>query len=129
MGRPTLVGRPFFITMEHPHEPINVILKWQEWYRKNQQVASLYQPLETKDSRENLHDTTNAMKTISSILENTTKSKITEYFADTITEAMCEMSGADVYKCFLAAAQEQLTYAEKEYQKAKQLVNYLTGKQ
>lgn len=115
--------------MEHPHEPIDTILEWQKWYRENRVVASLDYPSKTKDSRENLHDTTNAMTTVSSILENTTRNKITEYFADTISEGLCEMSGADVYKCFLAAAQEQLKYAEKEYKKAKQLVDYLTCKQ
>jgi len=115
--------------MEHPHEPIDTILEWQKWYRKHRVVASLDHPLETKDSRENLHNTTNAMTTISNILENTMQTKITDFFADTISEGLCEMSGADVYKCFLAAAQEQLTIAEKEYHKAKQLVDYLKCKQ
>ena len=131
MGRPTLVGRPCLFSMEHPHEPIDAINEWQRWYREHRLVASLDKPLASKDSRENLHDTSNAMTTISSMFtaDNQWKQSIVDAFADTITEAMADMSGAEIYKCFLQAAQENLTHAEKEYKNAKQLVDYLTGKQ
>jgi len=46
--------------MDHPHEPINAIKEWQEWYRTHAVVASMDEPLMSKDSRENLHDTSKA---------------------------------------------------------------------
>jgi len=117
--------------MKHPHEPIDAINKWQQWYREHSIVASLDIPLATKDSREHLHKTSNAMTTVSSLLTNDKawQQSIVDGFADTITEAMADMSGAEVYKCFLQAAQENLNHAEKEYKNAKQLVDYLTCKQ
>lgn len=117
--------------MEHPHEPIDAIAKWQQWYRENRMVASLDEPLKSKESREKLHNTFNTMTTISSLLTNndTWQQSIVDAFADTITEAMADMSGAEIYKCFLQAAQENMAHTEKEYKNAKQLVDYLTGKQ
>lgn len=117
--------------MEHPHEPIDAINQWQEWYKANRIVAPLDTPLTSKDSRENLHDISNTMTTISSLITNNEvwRQSVVDNFADTITEAMADMSGADIYKCFLQAAQENLTHVEKEYKNAKQLVDYLTCKQ
>lgn len=131
MGRPTLVGRPYYLSMEHPHEPMNAINEWQKWYKENQVVASLDTPLESKDSRENLHNTTNTMSSISELFTNDKawRNAIVNGFADTITEAMSDMSGAEIYKCFLQAAQENLKHCDKEYRNAKQLVDYLTCKQ
>lgn len=116
--------------MEHPHEPMNAIHEWQRWYKENQVVASLDKPMESKDSRENLHNTTNAMASISELLtdDKAWRNSIINSFADTITEAMGDMSGAEIYKCFLQAAQENLANCDKEYKNAKQLVSYLTCK-
>lgn len=131
MGRPTLVGRPYYFQMEHPHEPIDAIHEWQRWYKENQLVASLDAPMESKASRENFHNTTNVMPSISELLTNDKvwRNSIVNNFADTITEAMSDMSGAEIYKCFLQAAQENLAHCNKEYRNAKQLVDYLTRKQ
>lgn len=121
--------------MEHPHEPIDAINQWQQWYREHKIVASLDTPLMSKDSREKLHDTSNTMTTVSSFtLPSITEDKlwrqsIVDAFADTVTEAMADMSGAEIYKCFLQAAQENLMHCEKEYKNAKQLVDYLTCRQ
>lgn len=117
--------------MEHPHEPIDAINEWQRWYREHRMVALLDISLASKNSKEQLHDTSKAMTTVSSLLTNDKawEQSIVNSFADTITEAMADMSGAEIYKCFLHAAQENLNHAEKEYKNAKQLVDYLTCKQ
>lgn len=38
--------------MEHPHEPVDAIKEWQDWYKKHRIVAQMDEPLVTKDSRE-----------------------------------------------------------------------------
>jgi hypothetical protein len=42
-------------------EPIEAIDAWQRWYKENKVVADFAEPLVTKDSREAMHDTTNAI--------------------------------------------------------------------
>lgn len=117
--------------MEHPHEPIDAINEWQKWYKANRTFISIDNPLANKDSKKNLDNTSNTMTAISNLFnnDNTWKQSIVDGFADTITEAMADMSGAEIYKCVLQAAQENLTHTEKEYKNAKQLVDYLTSKQ
>jgi hypothetical protein len=117
--------------MEHPHEPMDAIKKWQEWYKSNRVVASLDTPLISKDSRENLHDTSNTMTTVfnTPFANSEWRQSVIDNFADTITEAMADLSGAEIYKCLLQAAEENLKHCEKEYKDAKQLVDYLTNKQ
>ena len=51
--------------------------------------------------------------------------KAKEYFADTIAEFTNELSGKELYKAFYAAAIENMDCVEKEYNKAKQLVDML----
>jgi len=51
--------------------------------------------------------------------------KAQEHFADTIAEFTYELSGKELYKAFYAAAIDNLAIAEKEYNKAKQLVDML----
>ena len=103
--------------MKHPHEPIDVITNWQEWYKKNCAVSCLNTP-----------PVSNKTKNMD-IFMQPIKNKTVENFADTIVDAMVDLSGAEVYKCFLQAAQENLEIVEREYKKAKQLVDYLTNKQ
>ncbi len=55
-GRPTLSGSPFLL-MDTTQEPMDTVKSWQDWYRKHQVVASMEEPMASKDSRENLHDT------------------------------------------------------------------------
>jgi hypothetical protein len=106
--------------MEHPHEPIDAINEWQRWYKENNNVSL----------RTHKDMTTVSSFTLPSITDDKLwRQSIVNGFADTITEAMADMSGAEIYKCFLQAAQENLKHAEKEYKNAKQLVDYLTCKQ
>ena len=112
--------------MDTTQEPIDTINKWQEWYRKHRVVAQLDQPLVTKDSRENMHDTTNATDTMEN---NSTKDMLIEkakdHFADTLAEYQYELSGKDFYKAFYQAAYENAEHVRKEYERAKELVDML----
>ena len=110
--------------MEHPHEPIDAIKEWQEWYKSNRVVASLEQPLVSKDSRENLHDTTDAIESMS---KEIWLHKAEEHFADTLAEFQYELSGKDFYQAFCKAAQTNVDIAKKEYERAKELVDLLQG--
>jgi len=119
--RATLVVRLFLI-MDTTQEPIEVIDAWQRWYQENRVVAQMDEPLVTKDSREGLHNTTNAVDTIA---KEIWMKKAQEHFADTIAEFQYELSGKDLYKAFYAAAMDNMDCVEKEYNKAKQLVDML----
>lgn len=112
--------------MEHPHEPLDAINKWQEWYKSNRVVASLDQPLVSKDSRENLHDTTDAIEIMS---KGIWLQKAEEHFADTLAEFQYELSGKDFYQAFCKAAQTNMDIVQKEYERAKELVDLLQNSQ
>jgi hypothetical protein len=84
-------------------QPMEAIKEWQDWYRKNPIV---------------LESQVKAM-------EQEMKEKAQEHFADTIAEFSCEVSGKEMYKAFYAAAFQNMEYHEKEYQRAKELVDML----
>lgn len=106
-------------------DPMDALKQWHEWYDGHRVVAEIDEPLVTKDSRECLHDTTNARETLLSEIKQKSIEKATEYFADTISEFCNKLSGKDMYKAFYAAAVENYQYAEKEYKKAKDLLSML----
>jgi hypothetical protein len=108
--------------MEHPHEPIDAIKGWQDWYKKHKIVAQMDEPLVTKDSRENMHDTTDA---VDSAAKAMWMNKAQEHFADTLAEFQYELSGKDLYKAFYKAAYENAEVARKEYEKSKELIDML----
>ncbi len=116
--------------MDHPHEPIDAIKTWQDWYKSHRIVAQLDKPLSTKDVRENMHDTTQATDTFK---ETDTKAiwmqKAKEHFADTLAEYQYELSGKDFYKAFYQAAYEYLEATKKEYERTKELVDMLRYKE
>lgn len=112
--------------MEHPHEPIDAIKEWQEWYKAHRMVASMDTPLITKDSRENMHDTTDAIEDIG---KEIWLQKAEEHFADTLAEFQYELSGKDFYKAFCKAAHTNMDIAHKEYERAKELVDLLQNPQ
>jgi hypothetical protein len=130
-GRATIVVRPLFI-MDTTNEPMEAITAWQEWYKKNRVIAQMDKPLVTKDSREHMHDATSAITTLAgsdNLLTDYCKAmsfqKAQEYFADTIAEFTSDLSGKELYKAFYAAAIDNLNSVEKEYKKAKDLVDML----
>lgn len=94
--------------------------QWQKWYKHNKLVAELDQPLVTKSSREKMHNTKDAVQSLN---QKTHFDKAKEYFLDTICEFNEELSGQQIFKAFYAAAQENLDYFDKEYKKAKQIVD------
>lgn len=117
-------------------KPMEAIKEWQDWYRKHRIVAQVDQPLKTKDSRESLHDTSKTTTTLDGSDNLVTDycramsfQKAKEYFADTLAEFTNELSGKDFYKAFYAAAIENLESVEKEYKKAKDLVDMLRYKE
>ncbi len=118
--------------MDSTQEPVDTIKQWQEWYRSHRVIAEIDVPMATKDSREQLHDTSNATTTLEGSNNLLTDyctvmsfQKAKEYFADTIAEFANELSGKELYKAFYAAAIENMDCVEKEYNKAKQLVDML----
>jgi hypothetical protein len=127
-------------------EPMDAINKWQEWYRSNRVIAEIDEPGVPKSSRESLHNTSKAMSVMpvwggvitepvthnkpaaeSSFISNC-KEKATEYFADTIAEFFNELSGAELFECFLTAAHNNAELVKKEYDKAQELVDLLRCK-
>lgn len=121
----TSVGAFCFANMPDSN-PIQAIDAWQKWYKEHQVVASFDKPLASKDSRENLHDTSNATDTMTNAEAKTMwMEKAQEHFADTLAEYQYELSGKDFYKAFYAAAYENMTHAKKEYDSAKELVDML----
>ena len=107
-------------------EPIDTIKNWQKQFRV---IAQMDEPGETKDSRENMHDTKKTFESISTAeLAAMAEKRAFEGFADTVTEALCELSGAQVYVLFLKALEDNLNYAKKEYLKSLELYQLATGK-
>ena len=123
--------------MDHPHEPLDAINDWQIWYRTHKIVAELDEPLVTKDSREKLHDSSNAVPSVYAVPDwksfwdkpyegnNVYKQKAAEHFADTIAEFQNELTGAEIYEAFTVAALQALDFVKKEYDNAKELADLI----
>jgi len=129
--------------MSDSSEPVDTIKAWQDWYKNHRSVAEMDDPLVTKDSRENLHDTSHATDTLPNWRDHYAeligdrlplqgndlyKQKATEFFADTIAEFCNEMSGEELFACFQQAAKENLEHIQKEYDRAKDLIDLIEGK-
>lgn len=119
------------------NKPMEAIKEWQDWYRKHRVVSEIDEPLKTKDSRESLHDTSKTTTTtlngsgnlVTDYCKAMSFQKAKDYFADTLAEFTNELSGKDFYKAFYAAAIENLECVEKEYKRAKDLVDMLRYKE
>lgn len=90
-------------------KPMEAIQEWQDWYRKNRDV--------------------NPADALTSYCTTMSFQKAKEHFADTIAEFANELSGKELYKAFYSAAIENMECVEKEYNKAKQLVDMLRYKE
>ena len=108
-------------------DPMEALDAWHKWYREHQVVASMEEPLATKDSREQLHDTTNAVAQLVSDAEQLSFKKATEYFADTLAEFSCDLSGRQLFEALLRAATDNYNYTKGEYDKAKQFLDLING--
>lgn len=106
---------------------------WSNWYSKELKelvksfkqniVAELDEPLVTKDSREKLHDTT--ASTAQSIKHAECLKRTRDYFADTICEAMDELTGEEIYQAFYKACKALKDITKKEYDNANRLFECL----
>ena len=127
------------------------ITTWQTKHKQIKQecgVAELDTPGTTKDSRKALHDTSNATNSVKDwrsfwkdVLEKfSTEDKLTEAinqqktrakqkavddFLDTICCALEELSGEEVFDCFVEAVQSQWDYTRKEHDKTSELLDLL----
>jgi len=115
--------------MDNTKDPMETLDAWHKWYREHQVVASMEEPLVTKDSRENMHDTSNAVAQLVSDAEQLSMKKATEYFADTLAEFSCDLSATQIYEALLTAATDNYNYTKKEYDKAKQFLDLVSGKE
>lgn len=112
--------------MDTTQEPIETISAWQQWYKENKVVAELDQPLVTKDSRENMHNTTDTAPTMTDAAAKAMWiQKAKDHFADTLAEYQYELSGKDFYKAFYKAAYEAAEHSRKEYERVQELVDML----
>ena len=108
----------------------------------------------TKDSRETLHDTSNAVdyikdwrsfwtdvldepitcigsennlnKTIKT-QKTMAKQKTFDNFFETLCSAFEELSGEEIFDCFFEAVQSQFDYTKKEHDKSSELLDLLSG--
>lgn len=111
---------------------------WKKQFKETKKecgVAEINTPGTTKDSREALHDTSNATDSIkdwrsfwSEVLdesqgkEEDLKEAING-FADTICCALDKMNGTEVCECMFAAVTQQFEYTLKEHNKSIELLN------
>jgi hypothetical protein len=144
------------MTTQFPEDPLNHIKTWQAKFKEHKKqcgVAELDEPLVSKDLRENLHNTSYAVDSIKdwrtywkevldepgahvypenelnqAIQKQKTmaKQKTIDNFLDEICCALEEMSGEEVFDCFVEAVQSQHEYTKKEYDKTNKLMNLLT---
>jgi hypothetical protein len=143
------------MSTQFPEDPLNHIKTWQTKFKEHKQqcgVAEMDTPGITKDSREALHDTRNATDSVKDwrtfwkdVLDDSednfenklteainaqiamAKQKAVDNFLDTICCALEEMSGDEVFDCFLEAVQSQHEYTKKEYDKTNELMDLLIG--
>lgn len=147
------------MTTQLPENSIKNNIAWQSKHKKIKEecgVAEMDTPGTTKDSRETLHDTSNATDSIEDwrsfwkdvLNENDpgahvypeselteainqqktmTKQKTVDNFLDEICCALEELSGKEVFDCFVEAVQSQFDYTKKEHDKTSELLDLLAG--
>jgi hypothetical protein len=144
------------MTTQLPEDPIKNIITWQTKHKQIKQecgvaeMDTLDTPGTTKDSREALHDTSNATDSVKdwrsfwrlvldepgtwdysedelteaiNAQKTTAKQKAVDDFLDTICCALEEMSGEEVFDCLIEAVQSQWNYTLKEHTKTNDLFN------
>jgi hypothetical protein len=145
------------MTIQSFKGPIKNMSAWQTQLKQIKQecgVAEINAPGTTKDSREALHDTSNATDAIKdwrsfwkdvldvpgtwdcsedelteAINQQKTmaKQKAVDDFLDTLCGALEELSGEEVFDCFFEAVQSQFDYTKKEHDKTSELLDLLAG--
>ena len=113
--------------MDISDKPMETIQQWQDWYRAHRTIAELDAPGVSKDSRENLHDTTNATAVLPDSISfltmtyNIYKEKAIESFQDTICEFNEELSGQELFDCFKQAVTNYYNTQKEELERTQQL--------
>ena len=145
------------MTTQFPEDPLNHIKTWQAKFKEHKQqcgVAEMDTFGSTKDSREALHDTSNATDSVKDwrgfwrdVLEESgawigteyelakatetqltmAKQKTVNNFLDEICCALEEMNGEEVFNCFVEAVQSEFDYTKKEHEKTSKLLDLLNG--
>ena len=148
------------MTTQLPEDSLTNIITWQTKHKQIKQecgvaeIDTLDTPGTTKDSREALHDTSNATDSVKdwrsfwklvldvpgtwdysqdelteAINQQKTmaKQKAVDDFLDTICCALEELSGGEVFNCFFEAVQSQFDYTKKEHDKTSELLDLLAG--
>jgi hypothetical protein len=141
------------MTTQLPEDPLKNIITWQTKHKQIKQecgVAEMDTPGTTKDSREALHDTSNATDSVKDwrtaawemISETNFEDELTEAinqqktkakqkavddFLDTICCALEELNGEGVFDCFFEAVQSQFDYTKKEHDKTRELLDLFAG--
>ena len=120
---------------------------WHTWYKNNPQVHSMNETSVTSDPCENLDTVPNTTGTLSSWytdaletfygnLDNAAKEnkkmetelkvslteQLTTYFEDTLCEFYDELTPLEIIQCFHEAIKRNFTLHEKEFNKAKELI-------
>lgn len=135
------------MTIQFPEDPLTHIKTWQAKFKEHKKqcgVTEMDTPGTTKDSREALHDTSKATDSMTDwrtywkeVLDETEenfktknqmsvhKQKVVDEFLDTICCALEELSGEEVFDCFVEAVQTQHDYTQKEHYKTNELFNLL----
>jgi hypothetical protein len=144
------------MTTQLPDDPLKNTITWQTKHKQIKQecgVAEMDTPGTTKDSREALHDTSNATNSVKDwrteawkyVLDKSeddfenklieainaqktmAKQKVVDDFLDTLCGALEELSGEEVFDCFFEAVQNQFDYTKKEHDKTSELLDLLAG--
>lgn len=118
---------------------------WLSWHRSNCIIAQMDEPQATKDSREKLHDTSNASavfpdwRNFMKEIVNTVEKENNEYkdefkiqarsrFYDVICDYFTELNPEDFHDALVDAANEYLENSRLDYEKCRKLHDYfLTG--
>ena len=126
------------MTTQFSENLLNQIKTWQDKFKECKQqcgVAEMDTPGTTKDSREALHDTSNATDSIkdwrsfwSEVLDEPQikkedRQEAINGFADTICCALEKMDGKEVCECMFVAVTQQFEYTLKEHNKSIELLN------
>jgi len=114
---------------------------WLSWHRSHRIVAQMNKPRVTKESRENLHDTSNAsavfpdwcnfMKELTDTVEKEANDYREEFkiqaksrFYDVICDYFTELTPEDFHEALVDAASKYLESTRIEYEKCCKLHDY-----
>jgi hypothetical protein len=129
------------MTIQFPEDALKNVITWQTKFTQHKQqnmTTKMNTPESIKDSREQLHTVENATDHITDwrtfwkdVLEEKKdplvlaelKDKTIKDFLDTISCALEQLNGNEVFDCFVQAVENEYHYKTKEYDRVDQLFN------